>query len=264
MKNRILILLILIGSTGAADARENCYDVLAKMLAPFAALFSEAHDKSNRAVAAQVTVLEMTGMPQELVRTKAEFDLAPPDKLRISSQAFDEPYVVCRNGQHLWALPGSKFEALLGQLPASTSAKTDAKLDDFVLPVPEKELVFLPALFQVTDAGDETVGGTACRVLDATLIPELARSLNGSGWSARVWVGVNYKPVQIELTGPQWHSLVRFDALDFPPSLPSETWRPLPTQTDVLQLNATQLWQLVYAAGLMQEKKAHHASISTP
>lgn len=253
MKNRILILLLMVSSTAAADTRENCYDVLAKMLAPFTALFSTTHDKARNAMTAEITVVEMTGMPQELAGTKAGLALAPPDKLRVSSQAFDELYVVCRNGQNIWVLPGLKFDTLLGQLPASPPAKANAKLGDFTLPVPEKELVFLPALFHVSDGADETVNGTACRVLNATLIPEVARSLNANGWSARAWVGANYKPVRLELNGPQWHAVVVFNAIDFLPSLPPETWKPSPEQTDVLQLNASQFWQLLYAAGLVKD-----------
>ncbi len=48
-------------------------------------------------------------------------------------------------------------------------------LGPLVLPVPQKELVFLPVLFQVADKGTEKVIGEPCRVLDVQLMPQLAK-----------------------------------------------------------------------------------------
>ena len=126
--------------------------------------------------------------------------------------------MVCRNGQHLWALPGLKFETLLGQLPGLSSAETRREAGPFRPAGSGEEIGFLPALFQVTDAGDETAGRPACRVLDATLIPELARLLNGAA-GRRSLGRRELQAGAARPTGPQWHS-----CSDLMPSM----WFPFP------------------------------------
>ncbi len=137
--------------------------------------------------------------------------------------------------------------------PADGSAAPEGPLvlDNMVLPFPRKQLVFLPALFQVTDAGDEVVNGETCRVLDLALMPRIALMLKVQGWSARVWVLPDYKPAKIDLSKPGWHIAVLFRKLDFVPTLPPETWQPTPAESaDVAHLTAEQLVQLAGLAGL--------------
>ena len=249
MKIRILPLLLVVPAIFPAHAGENRYDVLAKTLAPFTALFSTARDKGNHALTAEITLVELTGLPAELARTKAFFAFAPPDKLCIRLNAYDEPYAIYRCGQVIQALPGSKISPILKLLSTVPDSKPKARLADFALPLPEKELVFLPALFQVADADGTAVNGVACRVIDVTLMPELARSLNATGWSARISIDAQYKPVRIEISGPQWHTILIIDALDFFPVLPAETWKPIPGETDFIKLDAGQVWRIMEAMG---------------
>src|SRR2546421_504613 len=74
------------------------------------------------------------------------------------------------------------------------------------------------------------------RVLYLKLMHELARSLGIEDWTARLWVTAEYKPAKIEIHSPQGGVTLAFDKLEFSPSLPPDTWKPLPNQTDVTHL----------------------------
>ncbi len=237
-----------------AHAAENPYDVLGKMLAPFVNLLAKDARNANRAMSLELRVIEATKLPRELAGSTASVDLEYPDKLLLRGPVLGEPVTICRNGQELWAAPGSKIEALLGNMRDLPKPKKKYKLADWALPIPEKQLVFLPVLFQVTDRGEEDVDGVTCRVLDVQLMPMLAESLKVEDWTARLWVRPDYTPAKLDFHDPQWHGVFAFDKVTFSPSLPPETWQPAPDQTDVLKLTPQRFKQLLDAALGTHEK----------
>jgi hypothetical protein len=166
-----------------------------------------------------------------------------------------EILTVCRDGDALWATPGSKIQYLLEQVTAAVSEKKKKKresegaklLGPMVLPVPRKDLVFLPILFQVADAGNETVGGAPCRVLDVQLMPQLAKGLHAEDWTGRMWVGADYRIARVALKGPDWSGTVAIDKLAFSPDLPEATFQP--QGTDVLRLTTGQFTELLGRVG---------------
>ena len=230
-----------------AKAAENPYDLLGQTLAPFINLLAKNSRTPDRAVTIELRVLEATGLPPELAHTTASISLEAPDKLRLSGPVLGEQVTLCRRGQELWAVPGAKIEALIkrGDLP---KAKKKYKLADFELPIPEKQLVFLPVLFQVAAEADDEVNGVKCRVLDVRLMPELAHALKVEAWTARLWVGADHKPVKIDFRQPEWHGVFVFDKVEFAPSLPPETWQPPSGEADVLTLTPQRFKQLLDAA----------------
>ncbi len=233
-------------SLGAAREPENKYDVLAKTLAPFVNVFAQKTKNPNRALTLKLRLETMTGMSLELAGAHAEVALQYPDKLRVRGPFLGEELTVCRDGQDIWMAPGSKLAPLLAA--ARTAKKLpkpdpDFRLAPFRLPVPDKQLVFLPALFQVRDAGTEPLDGAPCRVLDLTLMPELARSV-GAGWSVRLWAGENHIPMRLALTRADWQISVRIDAVSFLPALPEATWQPA-GQEDILKITPAQYQQLL-------------------
>lgn len=238
---------------GALRAAENKYDALAKTLAPFVNLFAKKSANPNRAVSMRVRIEEMTDLPRDLAGARAELALEHPDKLRLHAPVLGETLTICRNGQELWVHPGSKAALLLEVATASTPLpKPDPKfrLAPFRLPVPEKQLVFFPALFQVRDGGFEDVGGESCRVLDLQLMPELGRALGVAEWMAWLWIRPNHLPARLELGRNDWRIVVRFDEVKFSPALPSETWRPSAEEAaDVLNVSPAQYQQLLKAIG---------------
>jgi hypothetical protein len=160
---------------------------------------------------------------------------------------------VCRDGDSLWATPGSQIQALLDQATAAVTpgkkkkSKADKLLRPLALPIRKNELVFLPILFQVADGGFETIGSQQCRVLDVQFMPPLAKSTHTQDWTARLWVGPDYGIVQFALTGPKWSGKFAIDKLTLPPSLPDTTFQP--QGADVLKLTAGQFLDLMGRLG---------------
>ena len=247
-----LAFVFLLFLSAPLSARENEYDVLSKMLTPFEKLFAREAGAAHPAAVADLALAEMTGasaaMPPGSLFHAA---LQTPDKVFVSGPVFGEQIAACRDGSDLWAFPGAQIAAILGSAGAPPPHASKLVLGDIVLPIPQKQLVFLPVLFQVRDAGDEVVDNEPCRVLDVTLMPQLAVSLKAVDWSARVWVRPDYKPARLELSRPGWRIALLFKKIDFVPALPPSTWQPAPEQkSDVVHLTAAELMQLAALAGL--------------
>ncbi len=251
MKLLQLFFIVTLLAPPPISAAENKYDVLAKVLMPFANVLAQQTRHPNRAMQLTARLETMTGLPEALGGARADLSLEYPDKLRLHGPILGETLTICRNGQSLWATPGSRVEALL-QAATSTKklppADPKARLEPFRLPVPEKQLVFLPALFRVEDGGQETLDGEVCRVLGLRLAPELERSLKAPGWSSRVWVGPKGTPTRLIVEQPEWQIAVRFEKVEFSKSLPPSTWQPSAEDAgDVLKLTAAQYLRLVSA-----------------
>jgi hypothetical protein len=160
---------------------------------------------------------------------------------------------ICRNGQSVWVWPRERAEALFAQATAAKKLPPPNKkfrLEPFRLPVPEKQLVFLPILFQVTDLGEETLDAQACRILGLRLMPELARSLDAAEWSAHLWIRSGYVPMKIALFRGEWKAVIRIDDVHFASALPEKTWEPGEEQReDAWTISAAQYQQLLKLIG---------------
>ena len=232
----------------AVYAAENRYDVLGKTLAPFINVLAQNAKTPNRAMALTARLERLTGAPAELIGSSVELSLQYPDRLRVHGPILGEDLTICRDRQQVWVTPGAKVKALLDLATAQKKlAKSDpaAQLEPFQLPLPEKQLVFLPVLFKVADAGSETVDGETCRVLDVALMPELQKSLKDKTWAARLWVRASDQPARLVLTRTGWEIAVKFQKLEFAPKLPETTWQ-APAE-DVLTLDAPHFRQLMQA-----------------
>jgi hypothetical protein len=254
MKSAFTFLLmgaVLVAAPMARAAEENRYDILSKMLLPFLNIVVKTTSNPNRAVQLTATLEQMTNVPPGLIGAKAELAMEYPDKVRLRGPMLGEDVTICRRGQEVWAFPASK---LLPLLEAAAKAKKlpkldrKARLEPFSLPIPERQLVFLPALFQIKDVGTESLGGEPCRVLDLFLTPELTKSRKSSGWAARVWARSDHRPARLSVAKPGWSIVVRFQQVDFSPALPESTWQPTPEQaSDILTLDAPHYQQLLEA-----------------
>ncbi len=227
-----------------ASAAENRYDVLSKLLTPFERVLVARPHEPARALVADVLVVEASGLPGGATSgVPLHLALQAPDKLYLTGTVLGRRVTVCRSGQDLWASPGSDIRAILG--PANGSASSVSSFDSFALPIPEKQLVFLPALFDVQDAGTGNAGGEACRVLDISLMPQLASAWKLSALTARVWVKPDYKPARLQVVSGAWRVTLAFQKLDFPPALPPSSWQPSPEQSaDIIHLSPAQVRQV--------------------
>jgi hypothetical protein len=168
------LLLLALLSSSAAHARENPYDTLAKLLLPFSQLLAKDAKGVNRAVTLTARLETMTDLPPELAGARAELSLEYPDKLRLHAPILGEELTVIRDGQQLWVEPGEKAAMLLKLAETTkTLPPLDKKyrLEPFQLPIPEKQLVFAAALFQARTAGEESLDGALCHVIDVNLMP---------------------------------------------------------------------------------------------
>jgi len=252
-----LLALIWLAAPGRLTAQENAYDVLGKALVPIADVFApdENGNPVPHGLLLDAHLLAASKLPPELQGQAVHVAVMTPDKLLVQAPIAGQILTVCRDGDALWATPGSNIRALLDQVTASAPKKKKKKrqagaadiLGPLVLPVSQKELVFLPVLFQVADGGEETVAGQPCRVLDVQLMQQLEKSLHAEGWTARMWVGADYRIVQIALTGPDWSGTVAIDKVAFPAELPEATFQP--QGTDVLMLTPEQFLGLMGEVG---------------
>lgn len=246
-KSLRLLLVAGLWISGTARAAENKYDVLAKTLAPFINVLAEKTKNPNRALSLAARLERFSALPPELAGATAELDLQSPDRLRLRAPILGEQVTAVRRGQELWAAPGDRLRPLLDAAAAEkTLPKLDPKyrLEPFRLPLPQKQLVLLPALFAVEDGGSAAVDGVPCRVLHLTLLPELDRQLDEHGWRASVWVGPDYKPARLIVTRPGWELAVRFQKVEFVPKLPDATWEP-PAEVDVFKLDPPRFQQIL-------------------
>jgi len=274
--------LLGMGTAGAPgqEARpgpENIYDVLSKALLPVGRVFAMDDDgqpgSHGMVLDAHLVAAEASGTaPGSADGTQGEVTgtggaptawqgqvvhlaLMTPDAVLVQAPIGGDVFTVCRDGDSLWATPGSKVQALLG---AATEAadqpgkkkknrKSDAAklLGTLGVPVREQEMALLPILLEAADAGTATVGGVQCRVIDAQTMPQLSKSLRG--WAARLWIAPDYGIKQITLTGPRWSGTVAIDKLAFPAELPEATFQP--TGTDVMRLTAGQFLELIGRVG---------------
>jgi len=247
-KKLLQLLLALALFLPTASAAENPYDLVGKALVPLVKIFVPSGKPQIRAVTAVLTLDEATGLPADAAGQSLEFEVQCPDKLRLHTTLLGQEITLCRNGQDVWAFPGSKIDALLPAQDASRG-EPDLKLPLFLLPITEKQLVFLPVLFQVSDAGSADVAGVTCRVLDVVLMPELARALKVQDWSGRLWIRPDYRIAKFQLARGEWHATLSVKKLDYALTLPDETWQPSPAEApDVLRIAPSRFGQLLGAA----------------
>ena len=246
---RPLLLAALLLAPGFSRAEENRYDVLSKLLLPFAHVLTKDAKTPNRALRLTARLERLTDLPPALVGSRAEIAVQCPDKFRLRAPVLGEELTICRRGQEVWVWPGAKAAALIeaagaaGKLP---KADPKARFTPFQLPVPEKQLALVSMFFQVKDVGAESLDGDACRVLDLFLMPELAQSLREKDWAARVWVRGDGLPARLSVARTGWQMVVRFERLEFSKALPPETWQPTAEQAgDILRLDAARYGQLL-------------------
>jgi hypothetical protein len=246
---RLVLLAALLTAPAVSRGQENRYDILSRLLLPFVNVLAKHTTNPNRALQLTALLEQMTDVPAPLIGSKAELALEYPDKLLLRAPILGEEITICRRGQELWAYPASKIEPLLEAAAVRKKLpKRDPKyqLQPFALPIPERQLVFLPALFQIKDVGSESLDGEPCRVLDLFLMPELAKSLKAPGWAARVWARPNATLARLSVAKPGWNIVVRFERVAFSPTLPAATWEPTSEQAgDVLLLDPQRYQQLL-------------------
>ena len=234
-------------------AEEQRYDVLSKTLMPFLMVFAKDQKSEQRAFALKLRIEQASDLSTEFRGASAELALEAPDKLRLKGPLLGEKFTIVRDDEKVWIAPGAVARALLDAAVAGKKlpkADKKFKLGEFQLPFPEKHLKLLTALFSVKDLGFDTVDGIECRVLDVSLMPELASSIEAEGWVGRLWIRPDYKPLRLTLARKGWHMVMRFDDVQFAKELPKSTWEPGADEAgDVLELTPKEYSRFLRAIG---------------
>ncbi len=229
--------------------RDNPYDVIGKIFQPFWGVLLAETKSANRAASLTIEMSEVSGrlggnMKGATLKAAVQF----PDKVKLEAPVLGEQFIICRNGNEVWATPGSKVEFLIAQFKVKPKKNLNLSTPIF-LPVSAQQAIFLPALFAIKrpDVAEvESLNGEDCRVLTAGLMPELAKATKAEDFQGRVWVAPGYFPRRVEVQRKDFTAVVDIRDLIFAPSLPAATWQPPAGATDVFRTTPDMLEGLLY------------------
>jgi hypothetical protein len=204
---------------------QNKYDVLARVLQPYGALF---YSKSaTKAMRADVILREGPPTATEIRDRPLRIFLQMPDKLRIETLDPQHRVVFCRNGQKVWVYP---HEYLAGIVAAGRRPDRVSRIPDFHLPLKDQQILWIPALFQILrfESGSDTAGAPTW-ILDFQLQPEFAQAVRCDPWMASAIVGQNdFQVRHLRVESSNWSGALDILACQFEKALPPQTWDPDP------------------------------------
>ncbi|MEI6340076.1 MAG: hypothetical protein WCQ57_16100 [Verrucomicrobiota bacterium] len=228
----------------ASPPRDNPYDVIGKVFAPFWSVLLAATKSPNQACTMTIEITGVTGrLSQKMAGATLKAAVEFPDKVKLTAPVLGENITVCRKGDTVWAIPGAKVEFLISQFKAKPTP-TRKSQTPLYLPVTATQAIFLPALFTIIKADVaemNTLNDEECRVITAGLMPELAKAAKAEGFRAQLWVAPGYLPRRIVITQPDFTATVDIKDLRFGPALVPATWEPPAGMTDIYRTNADML-----------------------
>ena len=262
--------LLLVANPGAARANEplpaptgNAYDVLGRVFAPFTNVLLSGGRDPNKAMALEIRIAGVEGrLPSQFAGATLRAWVQNPDKLRLEAPVFGEKFIVTRNGNEVWAMPGDKVQFLLNQFKKKPppSPKTNTPL---AVPITAQQAIFLVALFDVENrdvAEIEEINGRPLRVLTAGLQPDLAAAAQAEDFKATVWIDGAHRPRRMEIFRRDFSTLVDLPVIQFVPALPAGTWQPPADATNIYRTSAEDLEAVLYVV----VNSLHTSSNDTP
>jgi outer membrane lipoprotein-sorting protein len=201
---------------------QNKYDVLAKVLQPYGALF---YSKSvNKAMLAEVTIRQASKVAPLLLNRRIQISFQFPDKLRVETSDQGQRVILCRNGQNVWVYPKN-----LGEQLGTTTGSTESRqaIPDFRLPIRDQQIVFLPALFQILryESIKDRTNQPAWN-LEFRIDPQLMKNLKESFVVDALVRQNDYQVENIRAKSTAFSGELEVASTNFLPSLPAETWLP--------------------------------------
>jgi hypothetical protein len=240
----------------------NPYDVLGRTFQPFFNVLLSGGRDPDKAMEMECRVIAMEGrLPKDFVGATFRGYAQSPDKVKLEAPVFGQTFTVCRNGNEVWATPGSKIKYLLEQFKTKPGASPKAGTP-LSIPVSSQQAVFLIALFEIANPGlaeMDQVQGEEVRVISGGLMPEIARSAGAEDFQAALFINGNYQPRRIEITRKDFSAAVDILSLRFTPSLPASTWAPPAGEEDVYRTTAEYLEQVLFV--VMNSLQAEEGSM---
>ncbi len=225
----------------------NRYDVLSKMITPIAGVLLGGTQTSNRALSLKATVGQVAGrLPQAIQGATFTAMIQYPGCIRLEAPLLGETVTVCRNGNQVWAVPGSKVQFLLDQFQRKPRPRTKGSTP-LQLPFTAQQAVLLPALFQLEKASEVAdIGTVPCRVIAGGLMPEIGKAVKAEDFSAKLWICDDYTPKRIDIRRSDFAMSFLIEELSYVPALPASTWQPPAGATDVFRCDEARLEELLY------------------
>ncbi len=164
---------------------QNKYDVLARVLQPYGALFySKA---TTKAMQADVILREGPPTAAEILDQPLRVFLQMPDKLRIETLDPQHRVVFCRNGQKVWIYPREYLRRYHGSRPAADRRHPDSRFSS-AAERPTDSSGSLPC-FRFCDLNlDQIPQGHRHGSSIFRLAPEFAQALKCDPWTATAQV----------------------------------------------------------------------------
>ena len=226
---------------------ENRYDILSKMITPMAGVLLGGNQTTDRALTLKATVGQVAGrLPQGIQGASFTVKIQYPGRVLLQAPVLGETVTVCRNGDKVWATPGSKIQFLLGQFQHKPRphSKSGAPLE---LPFTSQQAVLLPVLFQLENNSDVAdIGGASCRVISGGLMPEVGKAAKAEDFSAKLWICSDYTPKRIDIRRSDFAMSFLIDELSYAPGFPASTWLPPKGVTDIYHCDAARLEEVLY------------------
>lgn len=230
-----------------APPSENRYDVLSKMITPLAGVLLGGKQTSNRALTLKATVGQVAGrLPKIIQGATITAQIEYPGRIRMEAPLLGETVTVCRNGNQVWAIPGSKIQFLLDQFQHKPrpNPKGNSPLQ---LPFTAQQAVLLPALFQL-ERGNEIaeINGVPCRVIAGGLMPDIAKATKAEDFSSKLWICSDYTPRRIDIHRSDFAMSFLIENFTYSPTFSATTWEPPTGATDVFRCDEARLEELLY------------------
>jgi hypothetical protein len=226
---------------------ENRYDILSKMLTPMAGVLLGGNQTTARAMTLKATVDQVSGrLPQAIKGASFTAKIQYPGKIRLDAPVLGETLTVCRNGNQVWATPGSKIQFLLGKFQHKPLPK-EANAAPLQLPFTAQQAVLLPILFQLDNStAVADIGGVPCRIISGGLMPEIATAVKAEDLSSKLWICWDYTPKRIDIRRNDFAMSFLIEELSYAPGFPAATWQPPSGATDIYRCDAAHLQELLY------------------
>jgi hypothetical protein len=226
---------------------ENRYDVLSRMITPLAGVLLGGKQTPNRALTLKATVGQVAGrLPQIIQGATITAQIEYPGRIRLEAPLLGETVTVCRNGNQVWAIPGSKIQFLLDQFrhKPRPNLKGNPPLQ---LPFTAQQAVLLPALFQL-ERGNEVaeINGVPCRVIAGGLMPDVAKAAKAEDFSSKIWICSDYTPRRIDIRRSDFAMSFLIENFTYSPAFSASTWQPPAAATDVFRCDEARLEELLY------------------
>jgi hypothetical protein len=225
----------------------NRYDILSKMITPMAGVLLGGTQSTARGMTFKATVDQVAGrLPQIIKGASFTVRIQYPDKVRLEAPLLGETIVVCRNGNNVWATPGSKIQFLLGEFHHKPPQRP-MNGSPLQIPFTAQQAVLLPALFQLERSSEVAeIGGVPCRIISGGLMSEIAKAAKCEDFSAKLWICADFTPKRIDIRRSDFAMSFLIGELSYVPGFPSSIWKPEPGVTDVYRCDSSQLEQLLY------------------